>query len=254
MTGRSAKSRAKAMHLIGGGPNMVRGKGADPLLEAAFAEAGKAEPSIAYVGAASDDDRGFFRWLGDLFRRSGSGEVRLVPLASRRADPAVARELLSNSDMVFVSGGDVEVGMAHLERHGLAPHLHDLFRRGTPFFGVSAGSIMLARCWVRWTDPDDDASAEPFPCLGMAPVVCDTHAEDDDWSELRALLALTEDGVGFGIPSAAALRVAPNGAVSAVGAPVHHLQRRGGGVERVADLVPGARAAAARARAQQPAR
>ena len=46
---------------------------------------------------------------------------------------------------------------------------------------------MLARRWVRWTDPHNDDSAELFPCLGFAPVFCDTHGEGDGWGELRAL-------------------------------------------------------------------
>jgi cyanophycinase-like exopeptidase len=237
VTGHQSKRRTPAIHLIGGGPRIAR-KGSDPLLEAAFAEAGEPHPAIAYVGAASDDDRGFFRLLDDLFRRSGASEVRLVALASPRSDAAAARELLQRSDIVFVSGGDVEIGMAHLERHGLVPYLRDLYGGGKPFFGASAGSIMLARCWVRWVKPDDEASAEIFSCLGMAPVMCDTHAEADDWEELRALLALADDGVGFGIPTGATLRVGSDGSVSALGGAVHRLERRGGRIERLPDLTP----------------
>ncbi len=230
MSGTPAKRRApRPIHLIAGGNRSAR-KGPDPLLEAAFAEAGVARPSVAYVGAASDDDRSFFRWLSDAFRRSGAGEVRLAALAARRADAAEARAVLAGSDIVFVSGGDVENGMAHIERHALAPFLADLHRAGTPFFGLSAGSIMLARCWVRWSDPHDDASAALFPCLGLAPVVCDTHAEGDDWEELRVLLGLAGDGVGYGIPSGGALRVAADGSVAALGRPAVRLVSRRGRV------------------------
>ena len=238
MTDHASENRGAAIHLIGGGRKHTR-KGPDRLLEAVFAEAGAPRPSIAYVGAASEDDREFFRWLTDLFRKAGSGEVRLVPLASPHSEPAVARDLLERSDLVFISGGDVEVGMAHLDRHGLTGYLRDLHRGGRPFFGLSAGSIMLARCWVRWTDPQDDGSAERFPCLGLAPLVCDTHAESDDWEELRALLPLTDEGVGFGIPTGAALRIGSDGEISALGAAVHRLASRDGRVERLGDLVPG---------------
>jgi len=253
VTDRTSKKKTAAIHLIGGGPKIPR-KGSDPLLEAAFAEAGKPNPTVAYVGAASDDDRGFFRLLDDLFRRSGASDVRLVALASPRSDAAAARELLSRSDIVFVSGGDVEVGIAHLQRHGLVSYLRDLHDGGKPFFGASAGSIMLASRWVRWADPDDETSAEIFPCLGMAPVVCDTHAEDDDWEELRAFLALARNGVGFGIPTGAALRVGPDGSLTALGAAVHRLASRNGRVERLPDLLPGADAAATKRPAKPRAR
>jgi len=46
---------------------------------------------------------------------------------------------------------------------------------------------MLSKEWIRWRDPDDDATAEFFPCLGIAPLICDTHGEQDGWEELQAL-------------------------------------------------------------------
>ena len=71
--------------------------------------------------------------------------------------------------------------------------LRRLHREGKPFFGTSAGSIMLASQWIRWADPNDEASAELFDCLGLAPVFCDTHGEDDGWEELQALLRSLSD-------------------------------------------------------------
>ncbi len=227
----------KPVVLIAGDPKSRR-KGPDALLRKVVTDAGKLEPSIAYVGVASDDDRGFFRWLSAMFQQAGSGEVRMPRLASSRADVAEARAVLEGSDIVFVSGGDVEAGMAHLERHSLPSFLKDLYRGGKPFFGLSAGSIMLARCWVRWRNPHDDASAEEFPCLDLAPVVCDTHAEEDGWEELRALMKLTANGIGYGIPAGGALRVDPDGSVSALAKPAQRFTSRSGRVAKLADLTP----------------
>ncbi len=229
--------RPRPVHLIAGSPR-GRSHGPDPLLVAALAETGRPRPSVAYVGAASDDDRGFLRMISGFLQQAGAGDVRLAALASPRADLAAAQTVIANSDLVFVSGGDVEAGMAHLERHGLVPWLKQLHGAGTPFVGLSAGSIMLARCWVRWADPDDDATAEAFPCLALAPVLCDCHAESDDWEELRALLELTGEEIGYGIPAGGALRVGADGAVAALGKPAHRLERREGRVERVGDLTP----------------
>jgi peptidase E len=227
----------KPVYLIAGGDRSRR-KGPDPLLETVLANARKRRPSIAYVGVASDDDRGFFRWLAAMFQQAGSGDVRMPRLASPRADAAEARAVLERSDIVFMSGGDVEAGMAHLERHALPSFLKELYRAGKPFFGLSAGSIMLARCWVRWRDPDDDASAEEFPCLGLAPVVCDTHAEEDGWQELRALLKVTGKGIGYGIPAGGALRVNADGSVSALAKPAQRFTSRSGRVATLAALMP----------------
>ncbi len=66
----------------------------------------------------------------------------------------------------------------------LTSYLRELAEQGKPFIGLSAGSIMLARSWVRWPDSDEEGSAEVFPCLGVAPVYCDTHDEEAGWEEL----------------------------------------------------------------------
>jgi peptidase E len=230
-------ARPRPVYLIAGSPQ-TRSRGADPVIAAALAETGRPLPSVAYIGVASGDDRGFLRFVTAYLQRSGAGDVRLAALASARADLAAARAVIEGSDLVFVSGGDVEAGMAHLERHGLIPLLQALHGAGTPFIGLSAGSIMLARCWVRWSDPDDDATASVFPCLALAPVLCDCHAESDDWEELRALLALTGEGVGYGIPAGGALRVDANGAVAALGKAAPRFGCRDGRVAKRSDLTP----------------
>lgn len=208
--------KPKPVYLLAGGRRSWRA-GRDPLLERVFRETGKAAPTVAYVGIASDDDRGFFERLAGMFRGSGAGEVALAPLVGAR-DVRPAVRVLKQADCVFISGGDVELGMEGLDAGGLTGLLADLHREGVLFFGLSAGSIMLAQQWVRWRDEEDDSSAEVFPCLGLAPVLCDVHDEADGWEELHALLHLCRDGsVGYGIPGGAGLRVSPDGTVEALG-------------------------------------
>ncbi len=233
----AAPAGPRAVYLLAGGPG-ARSRRRDPVLAAALAEAGVPRPTVAYVGAASEDDRGFFRWITGALQRAGAGDVHLAALASPRADVAKAKATMAGSDLVFVSGGDVEVGMERLGERGVVGFLRGLHAAGKPFVGVSAGSIMLAAHWVRWADPDDDATAEAFPCLGLAPVVCDTHAEADHWEELQTALALTRAAVGYGIPTGAALRVGPDGGAVAVGLRVHRLERRDGRTQRLPDLEP----------------
>ena len=140
--------------------------------------------------------------------------------------------------MVFMSGGDVELGMRRVAEIGIAPFLRQLHRDGKPFFGASAGSIMLGRSWVRWDDPDDDATAKTFSCLGLADVICDTHAEDDEWVELKTALRLNGAGVGYGIPRGSALRVDGDGGLVAIGKPVVRFERRNGDVVPLAPIAP----------------
>ena len=107
------------------------------------------------------------------------------------------------------------------------------------FFGISAGSIMLAKEWVRWRNPDDDDTSEIFPCLGIAPVLCDTHGEADGWEELQALLKLEKDNTrGYGIVSGTVIKVFPDGSVEALGGEIHQYAKRNGVVERIEDILP----------------
>jgi cyanophycinase-like exopeptidase len=114
-----------------------------------------------------------------------------------------------------------------------------LYKQGKPFFGVSAGSIMLAKEWIRWRDPEDDTTAEVFPCLGIAPVICDTHGEVEGWEELQALLKLEkENTIGYGIVSGTAMKVFPDGKIEALGGAVYQYAKSNGTVKRLADILP----------------
>ena len=146
------------VYLLAGGRSSIRA-GRDPLLTRVLASCGVLHPAIAYVGAASGDSQPFFSMISGHLRRCGAGRVTLASLASGRGELEKARAILESADMVFISGGDVEAGMAVLGERQILPFLRELFERGKPFFGSSAGSIMLGRQWVRWEDPDDDATA-----------------------------------------------------------------------------------------------
>ncbi len=207
------------------------------MLKRILASCGVPRPSIAYVGAASGDNKPFFSMISAYLLRCGAERVTLAPLAHRRHKLGKTQAILESADMVFISGGDVEAGMEVLEERQILPFLHDLFERGKPFFGSSAGSVMLGRQWVRWEDPDDDATASSFPCMGLAPIVCDTHGEAEQWEELCTLLRLMPEGTrGYGIPAGAGLCVCPDGTLGALGAPVHCYAHRRGVTLRMADL------------------
>jgi peptidase E len=202
------------IHLTGGGPGAFLALRRH--FNAALKETGKPRPLVAYVGTASNDNAAFFTMIkAALCVGTSPPRVRMTKIASPRAKASEARELLEQSDLVFVSGGDVEHGMNVLHERDMVKPLKALARAGKPMFGVSAGSIMLAREWVRFPD-EDAAKAELFPCLGIAPVHVDAHAEEDDWDELRVLVDLLrrrgdEEPVGYGLTRKGGLRVEVTG-------------------------------------------
>lgn len=231
-------SGQKPVFLMAGGRDSRR-KGVDPVMQSVFKEIGTVTPNVAYVGVASEDDRGFYLMIANMLKKSGDCKVSRVLIAPKKANLEKARSTLESSDAIFMSGGDVEAGMKVLEDKSLAGFFGDLYKGGKLFFGASAGSIMLAREWVRWRDPDDESTAEIFPCLGLAPVICDTHAESDDWEELKAALELKEENSkGYGIPTGSCLKVSPDGKLEAVGGPVFQYTRHGNQVIKLADVSP----------------
>jgi peptidase E len=235
------KTGPSPITLLAGSPGPRRSEG-EKLLHRILESYNIAHPSIGYVGAASRDNRIFFLYLSSLFRRCGAGETVLAPLCNRRVDAGTSRKILETVDIVFISGGDVGYGMRVLEERGAVPWFHRLYKSGKPFLGISAGSIMLSQKWVCWEDDDDDSTARLFPCLGFAPILCDTHEEADDWTELQILLKHCPNGTtGFGIPSDGALRIFPDGSLEALGRPVNCYAKRGVKVLPRADLKPRSR-------------
>ena len=166
----------KPVYLLAGG----RGGGnMDSMLDAIFDDIGRNTPTIAYIGAANGDNPDFFERMAGMLLDRRKCHIAFAATCSRDADPGEAIQVMTSADAVFVAGGDVEAGMNVLDEEALSSAFPRLYEQGKLFFGVSAGSIMLAREWVRWTDPDDDSTAELFPCLGVAPLICDTHGEGD---------------------------------------------------------------------------
>lgn len=228
----------KPVYLLAGGRGRTRTV-PDPLIQAVYREFGKASPTIAYVGTANEDGLDFFNRMADYFKENGASKVRHALITPPRANLGKAKDILQSADIVFVSGGDVGKGIQILNEKNMTGFLIELYTGGKSFFGLSAGSIMLGKEWVRWPDPDNGESAELFPCLGIAPVICDTHDEADDWEELQTALRLEKDGTkGYGIATGTAIKVYPDGQVEAIGGTAYQYIHSGDKVERIADIIP----------------
>jgi peptidase E len=196
---------------------------------------GAKRPRIAYVGAAASDSPRFLRFGRELLF-GPSAELIAVELTKRANKTADVRAELDLADLIFFMGGDVERGMQLVDERGLAPHFRKLAAQGKPMEGVSAGSILLGKSWIRFSDDEDDPG-ERFACLGVTPFSFDTHAEDDDWEELRALARLlsgSAEKTVYGIPSGGCA-VYRNGKVRALGKPLARF-RSGDPARRMPDL------------------
>jgi peptidase E len=197
---------------------------------------GKRRPRIAYVGAAANDSVAFAALVRGLVF-GVTADVVSVRLGRRAEPTSRLRAALADADLVFFTGGDVELGMRLVDERGLAPYLRELAQQGKPMEGISAGAILLGRSWVRFPG-DDPAGAERFDCLGVVPASFDTHAEADGWDELRALahrIAPADEPVVYGIRSHGAA-LWRDGALTALGTPL--VRFRAGTARQLADLEP----------------
>jgi|GEM_PF-6476467 len=230
------------IHLVGGGPGAVgpmRRHFKNALAELPTVRGQK--PLVAYVGAASGDNAGFRRMIAGMMP---SARVEPVMLAKKSAKVSAARTLLEDSDLIFVSGGDVHAGMGVLQGRGVDTDLRTMAQAGKPMLGVSAGSLMLAQQWIHFPDDDSDDGVL-FDCLGIAPVIVDAHSEDDDWSELQSLLRhrrrWDRTELAMGLPRHGALRIELKGKRSelkALGVPLPRFTKRNGKVLAAAPLHP----------------
>ena len=223
MTSPDYKPKPADIFLIAGGPES---KNTKAILTEVLKSSKKKAPNVAYIGTANGDNKEFFLMLRQIIMAAGAGSMTLVPIV-RRFDPDKAQDILLSSDIVFISGGDVDLGMKYLRKRKLIPLFRQLYDWGKLFCGISAGAIMLCRNWMHWRDPDDDDTAELLDCLGFAPLLCDVHAEEDNWVEMKRLLSFFPQGTaGYGIPAEGALRVAPDGKVTAIGsAPIKFIKK-----------------------------
>jgi peptidase E len=226
-------SQKGTLFLLAGGN--IRDPGSTvPSLSRALQSCGRQKPRVSYIGTASGDSVIFFRIMKSLLQRAGAGTVTLLRLASDSADAAKARRELEASDAVFLSGGEVEDGIRWLRRHRLFDFLTELHENGKPYIGISAGSIMMGSHWVRWEKPGDDSTASLFDCLAFVPTVFDTHAEDEDWAELKTALRLQSSGSrGVAIPRDGLLRVDHEGRMEPLVKPPLIFENRNGRVLRV---------------------
>jgi peptidase E len=118
-------SKPADIFLIAGGPQSKNNKA---ILAEVLASCKKKAPDVAYIGTASDDNKVFFLMLKPIIMAAGAGSVTLVPIV-RRFDSDKTRNILLACDIVFISGGDVDMGMKYLHERKLVPFLKVLYDR-----------------------------------------------------------------------------------------------------------------------------
>lgn len=156
----------------------------------------------SYIGAANSDREPFFENMKAILLQIGVQSVDFLRLATKDVDIDEIKRKLSESNLIFISGGEVEDGMKWLEYHNLSDFFRLQYSLGKQFICVSAGTIMMGRYWVNMDEDNLGANPKLFGCLGIIPCIFDTHAENEEWIELKTALNLLGEGsIGYGLPT-----------------------------------------------------
>jgi cyanophycinase-like exopeptidase len=213
-----------SVYLIG---SMDRTSGGT-MIERALDGAGpSAKIAVSFAPVAENPEA--LKHMGDRMLKlfSGKGTVTRFSLPGEAdADPARARSIIAEADLIFLSGGDPVLGARIFRESGADAWLREARERGAATAGISAGAIMLGAWWASW--PDEPDEAEPFHggtlihCTGVVgDLVVDCHAEEDDWSELKLvaeMLRAKGDGARLrGVPTRGGLIVGPDNSLGIVG-------------------------------------
>lgn len=175
----------------------------------AVKNSGIEHPRAAHIGTANGDR---FIAVERTIQAMKGCPVTLAPLAPHHCDLAKAKQVIRESNVIFISGGEVEDGMAGLPKE-IRELLWQRYREGALFIGMSAGTIMMGKAWPHWDDEDNDFdNAYLFDCIGFVPTIFDTHCEDEGWPELKKAVELSPEGfTGYGIPAGGMVIYTPEG-------------------------------------------
>src|SRR5262249_35085475 len=105
-------------------------------------------PRAAYIGASNGDQAEFYSIFQAAMEHVAIPECRMIPSAPSADD----RSFLLSSDIILLSGGDVELGWNIMKENGVSEDLIAAFNRGAVLMGVSAGAVQLGQVGWRQTD------------------------------------------------------------------------------------------------------
>jgi cyanophycinase-like exopeptidase len=231
MTKRTKPKKRGQVYLVGSGQDEMLPKVAARAVDTLRKK--NARVAVTYSPVAGDAEG--LRFMSERMARlfpDAALERFSVTGEDSPMSPTEARAVIDRADLIFVSGGDPSLGAKILERGGASAWLREANARGVPLMGVSAGAIILGAFWADWPE-EADGPADPeaelsstrlLACIGAVPAhVFDTHNEDDDWDELRAVEKLCarqgKRARFIGIPTGGAIVFHADGSMEHLGAP-----------------------------------
>ena len=135
------------------------------LLDKKIVEAtGKDHPALVFIGAASNDNPGYFVAVQNVFeKRLGCRAINLI-LTDLNQRPTVEqiRKIIMGADIVYVGGGNVTRLMTALKETGTDKILKEAYDNGIVMSGNSAGGCVWFESYDNDEDDDFDGTEKTF--------------------------------------------------------------------------------------------
>ena len=151
---------------MGGGGFLMEPR--NPLLDQFVVEtSGAKTPTVCYLPTAGGDSIAGIAQFYTTFNRLDCRPVHL----SLFRQPAEASELIEQSDVIYVGGGNTRLMLLIWKTYGVDRLLREAYEKGVLLCGVSAGAI----CWFEQGSTDSDGALRPLDCLGYLTGSCCPH-------------------------------------------------------------------------------
>jgi len=175
-------------------------------------------PRAAYIGASNGDKAEFYSIFQAAMEQVGISDCRMIPSAPSPDD----RSFLLASDVILLSGGDVETGWKVMKENGVGETLISRHNSGAILIGVSAGAVHLGQVGWRQTL---GSQTDLFTTFGLVPFIVSVHQEDQDWHDLKSLVTFMGDNYcGIGIPTGGAAVYYPDNTLQPVRHPIYEFR------------------------------
>lgn len=112
----------------------------------------KKNPSLLFIPTASKDADEYISSTEEYFGKMGCS-VKSLCLITRDYSDEEIRELIFNSDIIYVGGGDTLRMMEKWREFSVDKYLIEAYKQGIILSGISAGSI----CWFSFGHSDSDS-------------------------------------------------------------------------------------------------
>lgn len=210
---------AASRSVVEAGPLLVVGGGGTPEdAQARFLElaGGPAAKLVVVPWASEREDRG--ESTVEMWREAGFREVVNADSAAGRK----LRQLLTEADAVWMSGGSQNRLMETLAELELQELLYERHREGLLIGGTSAGAAVMSAAMVSGDSGMDGLVAgvtEIYDGLGLWPgVIVDQHfTQRSRYNRLASAVLDTPDLVGIGISERTAVLVLGDGSLEVLG-------------------------------------